>query len=75
MNQGRDKIACITAEKIDQEQDKPLSRKWSDQEVVFLSVDLQDIDALPLSESDDAIFQIIEEHVEAGKLDQREEGG
>ena len=37
----------------------------SDQEVVCLPVDLQDIDAPSLSESDEAIFQTIAEHVEA----------
>ena len=65
MNQGRDKTAFITVDVISQEQDKPLSREWFDQEVVFLPVDLQDIDALSLIESDEAIFQTIAEHVKA----------
>ena len=65
MNQVRDKTSFITLDTISQEQDKSLSRKWSDQEVVCLPVDLQDIDATSLSESDEAIFQTIAEHVEA----------
>jgi len=73
LNQGRYKTAFITAVTIDQEQDKSLSRKWSDQEGVFLLVDLKEIDALLLSQSDYSNVQIIEEHVEVGKLDQREE--
>ncbi|CAX32401.1 Hypothetical protein PMT_2882 [Prochlorococcus marinus str. MIT 9313] len=45
--------------KISLSQESGLIQKWSDQEVVCLPVDLQDIDALSLSESDDAIFQTI----------------
>ena len=56
LNQGRGNTAFVTADTIDQEQDNPLSGKWSDQEVVCLPVDLQDIDALSLSESGDSIF-------------------
>ncbi|NMO83409.1 hypothetical protein HI855_10160 [Cyanobacteria bacterium 150NLHA] len=64
LNQGRDKTAFITAvtiikSKISLSQENGLIQKWSDQEVVCLPVDLQEIDALSLSESDDAIFQNI----------------